>query len=217
MQKESQSLVYSNSAHRTAIGVLGIALPVVLMLGAWLVNNCGLQRSISHYYYTGMRDILVGALWAIGFSLLSYKGYERADDITSDLACFFAVGITLFPTTPEKNASAQAEWIGNIHLSFAALFFLMLIYFSLFLFTKTDPQKTPTSRKLLRNKIYRGCGYIMAICILLIAIYSALPDTATAAFEKVNPTFWLESVAIWTFGISWLTKGEAILKDKTNA
>jgi hypothetical protein len=32
--------------------------------------------------------------------------------------------------------------------------------------------------------------------------------------ERFEPRFWLESIAIVVFGISWLTKGEAILKDQ---
>lgn len=31
--------------------------------------------------------------------------------------------------------------------------------------------------------------------------------------SKLDPVFWLESVAVWAFGWSWLIKGEAILKD----
>ena len=31
---------------------------------------------------------------------------------------------------------------------------------------------------------------------------------------KLNPVFWLESLAIVAFGVSWFVKGEAILKDE---
>jgi hypothetical protein len=31
----------------------------------------------------------------------------------------------------------------------------------------------------------------------------------------LNPVFWLESLAVEAFGVSWLTKGETILKDET--
>jgi len=29
-----------------------------------------------------------------------------------------------------------------------------------------------------------------------------------------NPLFWLETLAILAFGVSWIVKGEAILKDE---
>ena len=185
-----------------------MALPFVLLVGAWIIFQTGMQGSISGYYYTGMRNVFVGALWAIGLSLLSYKGYERVDDIAGNVACVAAVGIALFPTTPQANPSVEASWIGRVHFFFGALFFLTLIYFSLRLFTKTDPAKTPTPGKLLRNKIYRGCGYSMALCLLLIAIYLVLPKQAQSFFESINPVFLLETIAVLAFGISWLAKGE---------
>ncbi len=209
-----KSLVFSYLALRKAIGFLGIALPFTVSLGALIFFQTGIRSSVSSYYYTGMRDVLVGALWAIGFFLLSYRGYERADDIAGNLACVFAVGTAVFPTAPDTNTSAVATWIGYIHYLFAALFFLTLIYFSLFLFTKTNPSRLPTRRKLQRNRVYRVCGYAMAVCILLIPIYSFLPAREVLPLKAYNPVFWLETIAIVTFGISWLTKGEAILKDE---
>jgi len=220
MEKEltaERTLVFSYLTLRKAIGLLGVGLPFTVVLGALIFFQTGIQGSISSYYYTGMRDVLVGTLWAIGFFLLSYKGYERADDIAGNLGCVFAVGIALFPTEPDTNPSMDASWIGYVHLTFAALFFLTLIYFSLFLFTKTDPSKPPTRRKLQRNRIYRGCGYAMAVCILLIAIYFILLNEEASPLKEYDPVFWLETIAIVAFGISWLTKGEAILKDEVSS
>lgn len=209
----NHSLVFSYLELRRAIGLLGIALPFVVSLGARIVFQTGIQNSISGYYYTGMRDVFVGTLWAIGFFLLSYRGYERRDDIAGDLACVFAVGLSLFPTTPDSTAATGAGHIGHMHLAFAALFFATLTYFSLCLFTKTDPRKPPTKQKLERNVVYRACGFTMAACLLFIALYFFLPTNTTWRLKGYHPVFWLEALAIVAFGISWFTKGEAILKD----
>jgi len=211
--RNETSLVFSYLALRKTIGLLGIALPFVLSLGALILFHAGIQSSISSYYYTGMRDVFVGTLFVIGFFMLSYKGYERSDDIAGDLGCLFAVGVALFPTTPDVAAASSTRLIGYVHLAFAALFFLTLIYFSLFLFTKTGPNKSPSKRKLQRNKVYKACGYTMGICLLLITIYSFLPDTMASFLEAYKPVYWFETLAILAFGISWFTKGEAILKD----
>ncbi len=216
MEKESgseKSLVWSYLALRRTVGILGIALPFVLFLGALIIFRTGIQSSISTYYHTGMRDVFVGTLCIIGFFLFSYKGYPGADNVTGDLACLFAVGVALFPAAPDCSVSAAARLIGHIHVAFAALFFLTLIYFSLFLFTKTDPERSATRRKLQRNNIYKVCGYIMSICILLMVIYYVLPEGVTAPIKAINPVFWLEASAIVAFGISWLIKGETLLKD----
>jgi len=54
---------------------------------------------------------------------------------------------------------------------------------------------------------------MMSLCIVLIVIYYFLPDVVASAIEGYKPVFWLEATAVVAFGISWLTKGEAILKD----
>lgn len=215
MQSKSgngSSLVFSYLELRTVIGILAIALPIIVPFGAVLFFKAGMQSSISAYYHTGMRDVFVGTLFAIGFFLLSYRGYEREDEIAGDLAFIFAIGLALFPTLPDGAFSSEDRVIGYFHLGFASLLFSSLIYFCLFLFTKTDPSKPPTKKKLQRNKVYRFCGYTMAVCMLLILVHFAFGDKITLPLN--NPVYWLQSLAIWAFGASWFVKGEAILKDQ---
>ena len=214
--KQESPLVISYLALRKVIGILGTTLPFIISLGALLVFRTGVQSSISSYYYTGMRDVLVGTLFAIGFFLFSYKGYERADGIAGKAAFAFALGVALFPTTPDGDVSQTAQIIGVFHLIFAALFFLTLSYFSLFLFTKTNSSGIPpmTIRKMQRNNVYRICGGVMVTCILLMGIHQLLSDGIKSSLDAFSPIYWLEAIAIVAFGISWLTKGEAILKDE---
>jgi hypothetical protein len=208
------SMVFSYLTLRRAIGLLGITFPFVLSLGALILLRTGLQSSISSYYHTGMRDVFVGTLCVIGFFLLSYRGYESSDDRAGNLACVFAVGVALCPSVPEGLPASGARLVGYAHTAFAALFFATLIYFSLRLFTKTDPDRSPTRRKLQRNRVYRLCGYTMSVCILLILFYSLLPDAMRSFLEAGRPVYWLEALAVLAFGVSWFTKGEAILKDE---
>jgi hypothetical protein len=207
-----ERFVISYLSLRKAIGILGISLPIVVSLGAWLLARTGLQSSLSGYYYTVTRDVFVGMLWAIGIFLLSYKGYDRVDDIVANLSCAFALGVALLPTAPDNGASALAEKISYGHLIFAALFFGALVYFCLFQFTKSD-QKTPSKRKLQRNKVYKTCGIVMAVCIILIGLVAFFPAKQTLFLAGYRPIFWLEAFAIEAFGVSWFVKGEAILKD----
>lgn len=207
------SLVLSYLGLRKAVGVLGIALPFVLAFGGMLLDGPGLQASISNYYYTGMRNVFVGTLCAIAVFLLSYRGYERRDDIAGDIACVFSLGVAFFATAPPGTPSDTQRLIGGLHLAPAAGFFLTLSYFSLVLFTKTDPTKQPTPRKLQRNKVYKVCGWIMLGAIGLIVLHALLSGGITGSLDRLAPVFWLEAVAVVAFGVSWLTKGEGILKD----
>jgi hypothetical protein len=207
------SLVISYLDLRKAIGIIGTALPFVLAFGNILVEGPGIQDSISSYYHTGMRDVFVGSLCAIAVFLMSYRGYERKDDIAGDLACVFALGVALFPTTPDVNITPRDNIIGALHLLFAAGFFLTLAFFSLVLFRKTDPTRAPTRGKLKRNAVYTLCGYTILVCLAFIVVVAFL--SSDSPVKRLDPVFWFEAAAIVAFGVSWLTKGEAILKDET--
>jgi hypothetical protein len=218
---QNSILVISYLGLRKAIGILGVALPFVLAFGQILLRALGIQsslhspiieNSVSSYYYTDMRNIFVGSMCAIGVFLMSYRGYDRRDARAGRFAFVCAIGVALFPTSPLPDATPDQRVIGGVHLTFAALLFLTLAYVSLMLFTETDPNKAPTPQKLKRNVVYQISGYIMLACIALIVV-AALPPIK-AMVEQFSPRFWLEAIAIVAFGVSWLTKGEAILKDQ---
>src|SRR5262249_41053665 len=146
-------------------GYLGIALPFVLVLGQ-VVLRClpVVQDSISAYYHTDMRNILVGDLCAIAVFLVACKGYSPVDAIFGDLAGICAVGVALFPT---NRAGYPKTIISMLHATFASLLFLLLAIFCLVLFTKTAPGNTPTPEKLTRNIVYKVCGWVILVCIVL--------------------------------------------------
>jgi len=206
-----ESLVLSYLGLRKAIGIIAIALPLALVIGMLVLCGPGIESSISTYYHTIMGDVLVGSLCAIAVFLLSYRGYERQDDIAGDLACFFAAGVALFPVKPDASPTGTQEIIGVVHYVFAAALFLALAFFSLVQFRKGDKTKKPTPRKLLRNRVYTICGYAILACIALVGVTKLLSDESP--IMSLSPVFWLETIAIWAFGCSWFTKGEGVLKD----
>ncbi len=206
-------LISSYLELRKAIGVLGLTFPFILGLGAKLIFDTGIQHSVSAYYHTGMGDWFVGTLFCIGAFLYCYKGYDKWDNLAAKLGGLFAVGVALFPTKGAGEVSPTALVISNIHAVCALLFFGVLIFFCLVLFPKSDRGVSLPPRKKARNRVYRACGVIMALCLALSLVYYLLPEGAAARLEPLNPVFWLESLAIFAFGVSWLTKGGALLKD----
>jgi hypothetical protein len=207
-----QPLVFSYLELRQAVGFIGISLPFVLSLGKLAIGSPGLQPTISHYYYTNMGNYFVGSMCAIGVFLLATPGYDVWDRIAGNLAFIFAVGVGLFPTAPCFCSDSTSRKIGDVHLACATLLFLTLAYFSLFLFTKTDPTKDPTPQKLRRNVVYRICGWLILASIASVAFLKLRDVNICLAHHE--PVFLLESLAVCSFGFSWLVKGETILKDK---
>ena len=211
-------LVISFLSIRKAIGVLGISLPLALLFGTFLLNDCQeIQGSISAYYYTSMRNIFVGILCVVAFYLFSYKGYDSTDRILSALSGLASLGVALLPTSVEPpltacvNEVVPDSIISHLHFIFAASFFLISAFISIRQFTLGGPN--PTIQKLKRNNVYRICGYLMIFCIFMIGVYILFLKAQIPELVEYKPVFWLESIALWAFGISWLVKGEFLLED----
>ena len=192
---------------RTLIGVLGLLLPFLLVLfDSFSLGKPAIEPSISDYYDNGAAgDILVGVLFVLGFFLLSYKGYEKIDNVSADLGCVFALGVALFPTTSEN------KLIHNLHFVFAFLLFSTFIFFALVLFRKTDKIKKPTQQKLNRNRVFLICGIIMILSVL--GIILSVQDVFGSEADRYSLIFWFETAALIAFGFSWLVKGEVFWKD----
>ncbi len=217
--KEDPQLI-SFKTLRKAVGWLGISLPPALLMGNYIFSNCThIQDAISHYYYTITGNLLVGILCSTALFLIAYKGYpdDKRDNRWTNWAGIAALGIAFFPTNNNsKDSCAIFNLLDNhlrntIHYVSATVFFILLACISIFLFTKSKGCKT--KQKIIRNKIYRTCGIVIFISILLIGVNEFF-EREGSSLSKIKPKFWLESIAMFAFGTSWLVKGEFILKDK---
>ncbi|HOV99740.1 MAG TPA: DUF998 domain-containing protein [Bacteroidota bacterium] len=215
-----RNLILSYLSLRRMIGVMGISLPIILVLGGLVQENPIVESSISAYYYTNMRDFYVGLLSGVALFLISYKGYEKIDEIVCKLSGICIIGLLLFPTsfngtTPMKVGILQVNnsVSESIHLTFGAGFFVLLAYNSIFLFTKKGPGGGIISReKKRRNLVYRICGCVMILSIIAIFIYQTF--YADTELSKYYPVLICESVALLAFGISWLVKGDTLFRDQ---
>lgn len=178
---------------RKLIGWLGMLLPwiVVVLIGYF-------PPSISATWYTNACTVFMIILgWASGL-LICYKGYELIDDILLTCTGIAGFGICLFPC----RVTYEHEKVGTflvdnyasdiIHCVFAVVFFCLLAYNSIFLFTKGNGEVT--KEKKARNIIFRVCGIGMLASFLILLI-------------PIPCRVWvLETIALFFFGISFLTK-----------
>jgi hypothetical protein len=227
--KNNDAAIWVNSTRnfRRLVGINGMLLPVLLWAFLYFTSgHYNVLESISHYYYTRANTIFIGVMSVLSMFLIVYNAEKRIDFIISFIAGIAAILVILYPTdnlvlTPCAlkctHAISYTEphvFRENFHLIAAAIFFLALAYMSFFLFTKTDKldgQLGP--KKIIRNRIYRACAILMLLSMLVILLFGKYDLMPNLPYDQWNLTFWMEVVAVESFGFSWLVKGEAIFRD----
>src|SRR3989344_5703116 len=155
-----------------------------------VLSYLGLRKAI------GVIGILLPFVLVIGKTILVDSGIESSisayyytvmRDVFVGSLC--AIGIFLMSYRGYEWIDEVAGKIGTIFAIGTALF-------------PTSPQHADTLRIFIGQ-----LHYVFAMGLFLtLAVYSLIFNW--------QPVFWLESLAIILFGISWFVKGEAILKDK---
>lgn len=183
---------------RCMIGWLGMMLPwiVVLLIGYF-------PASISATWYTNACTSFMIILGSAGILLMCYKGYDIVDDILNTCAGLCALGVCLFPcwgpgylaTDLVGTFMIPTNISDKIHFGCAVAFFVILAYNSFFQFTKSSGDMT--RNKKIRNIIYRVCGIGMVLSFGMLL----LPSFGIR-------TWLMETIALFFFGVSWLTKAD---------
>jgi hypothetical protein len=205
---ETGSMVGTFLLLRTAIGWIGTLLPIVVIVGDAAFSSGPLPNSLSDYYYTPMRNILVGALCVLGVFLLLYDVSVRVDRWITNAAGIGVLGVAFLPGSPPvPHLTTSQEVIGNLHVFFASIAFLGLAATMWrFSYAVSDgPQAPPPSPR--GAVFYRVSACVMLGFVLLSGVAILLPLSIQNSTLAIYDT---EAVAIFTFGISWLVKGRAL-------
>lgn len=203
---------------RTAIGLLGLALPALVVLGDLLLDGVAAfpRTSLSAYYHSGVRDVFVGVLCATALILVTYKVFERnADNAFSSVAGLAALGVAVFPTgraaesdplTPLQAAVGE-QTAEIVHFVCAGVFIGLLAALSWFFGRREghrDQQRdgrrahfSPRAWKWF----HRTCAAVVVAAVAFIGLSKA---TGLLASHSVLIG---EVVAVLAFGTSWLAKG----------
>jgi hypothetical protein len=197
--------------HRLVVGILGVAMPVVLILGEYLIFPRGPvtfpRSSLSSYYYSGLRDWFVATLAATGLFLITYMALHRnLDNLISAVAGAGALGVALFPTGPDYGESSPpwARVIGVhtcqlIHYTSAVVFIGALAAMSV----RFAQRERGRSRERAAA-LHVTCALVMAVSAVAALILGSV------GVQRVGPFSGLlivELVCTYAFGISWLVKG----------
>ena len=215
--KFSSNNIFTYRRLRRAIGYLGLFLPIIL-IGLSLIPffKTEVQASISHYYYTNLREIFTGTLSAVGLFLICYKGHGNSsilknDQVLTNIAGVMAVGIALVPVSPDFESQKMYsfipynyQWLGWVHYGFAAVLFgiFSLLAINVFTIGQNRNENIPYST-INENNIYQFCGIVILVLLVLV------PISASYKLFKYS-TLVLESLILLLFGIAWLIKGRAL-------
>ena len=222
---QKDELVLSQLSLRKGLGILGLTLPAVFILASAASPTHSLQKSLSAYYYVAhLRDLLVGVLCAIGAFLVFYRGYSTVprpflilpgwisrhmtDAKLTTLAGVGALVTALLPTC-QPIGPCGSKLMAGFHLAGSVTFLGTLAVLSIGSFTQSDtPRQDWQAEKIWSNRLYTTCGWIILAALAAAGLVLWLDIKSIGPITQ--PVFWLESLAIWSFGISWLVKGDAI-------
>ncbi|MDE0292479.1 MAG: hypothetical protein OXK19_08280 [Candidatus Dadabacteria bacterium] len=168
-------------------------------------------------------------------------GERVSDDQAAYAAGVGVILLAIFPMCCDSvycSFRFSAETLSTVVHYFGAVLFFASIYFMvLYKFTKTynkeERERYECGKCNICNlnhewknscdKVYEACAYTILICLALLILNFLLTDILKKEYfprlidclvnlkENYSSIFWVESVAVWAFGIAWFIKGE---KDK---
>jgi Protein of unknown function (DUF998) len=199
---------------RTGVGVGGIALAFVLVLADGLLfdGDPFPRDSISAYYYTGVRDLMVGAICSTGVFLLAYKVAERnLDNTLSVVAGAMALAAALSPPrlpagitpSPLQDLVGQ-EVTAWTHFLTAVVFIICLALLSFFFGLREGRRKQRKGK--LPPKFWRILHWVCASLIVAALLWMGSYELF-AHWGPRQTLLYGEALSLGAFGASWLLKG----------
>lgn len=226
--REAQLYIRSYLLIRTCVGIIGVALPFVLLIGeASLRGSITARGSISAYYHSAMQSVFVGALCIVAFLLLTYmSGQPHTIDFRlSTVAGVGLFALVVFPTgrpgaseepprcgpdiRPAPDGCSWAEsTLGEqgsavVHGIGAAVFIASLALIS-YAFAYRDHER---QRGVGRAGLHLLCAAVIVVAALWASLGSLLDAPHVL---RMTPLYLGELVAVIAFGVSWFTAGNPL-------
>ena len=187
---------------RRAVGILGIALPILLIIG-----HGKIERAISFYYYTNMSTVLTGILITFGLVLFTYRGgkvpgEKISENQLTNVAGFFALIVALVPTQYGCPIKAifyvhNDPFRGWIHNGSALAFLLLMGIVVITKFAKAP----------YYSVLYKVLGW----CVIGGVVFTVLAFIYRTTHQDVElfkgSVVLGQTIALWAFGAAWLRRG----------
>lgn len=189
----------------------GIFLAALVFIATFMIAYRGDNPRESRYATIAGICTLLVALFPTegrGCELTEFSGRALVDFTRTGGADF----VTITPVTPDTAYFQLIPFARYLHYGSAAILFSFLAYYCFRVFTRViaaeqrQEDHQLSSVKRTRNHIYRLSG--TAIVIAMLAMFAKLVFGGNWQWwDQYNVTFFLETLALWAFGVSWIVKG----------
>lgn len=198
---------------RIAFGLLGVLLPL-LLAAAGLIADGRVQPTISDFFHTTQRDLLVGGLVAIGTFLAVHRGIKRyrgrwiSPDLIAIVAGLAAIGVAFFPNESDTVTTFTQHALGldvspAFHYLSAVLLYLMMSFTCFFVYAPDAGERWEKRFYLVSGAIIWCTGW----GVMILSNIKNGGDGWLAQFiQNNNIVYWDESLGVWAFSISWILK-----------
>lgn len=220
------SIARSYFLMRLIIGILGVALPVLLIAGDAILlrtnaSDILARGSLSAYYHSSMRDVFVIIMAMTGLLLFTYKSTERThENIYSYIAGFAALAVALIPTHIPDDGSATLTGVqhflteqraATIHYVAAATFvaFLGLICRG-FAVRERKAALIPNISDEERKKYLKWASIHALVTLVIFASIAFILLTQWLHIWESHSIFYGETIIALAFGTSWILKSASM-------
>jgi hypothetical protein len=164
---------------RGAMAGLLLALLLSVVLQWWLGTDrsCWLG-SISAYYFTPARTVVVGTLSALGIALIAYEGHSPEENVLLDFSGFMALLVAAVPTVPDTRCGPSPfdetteEIAAGIGVSVPTLVVVALVALAVVAAIRLRSMHDgSTSRAATRTVVLAvGCTAVVVVELVLVTV-----------------------------------------------
>lgn len=185
---------------RHLMEIVAISLPIIFWVSSFW-DDVGMQGSISAFYHTPMRNVFVGAIFAMGMGLYAYKGYNYLENACLTAAGLFLFGVALAPTDAPLGIDNWELPVVHKVCSFA---FFALIAAVCWFGRKHGLQSSGNAGNFcgLSFLSARKITAILMISVLVVAVLLFIADKV-GGIKFSSSTFLIETAALLVFALYW--------------
>jgi len=157
--------------------LLALLLSVVLQWWLGTDRSCWLG-SISAYYFTPARTVVVGTLCALGIALIAYEGHSPEENVLLDFSGVMALLVAVVPTVPDPRCGPSPfdetidQIAAGIGISLPTLVIATLVALGVVAVLRVRAMRDGSAGRPARSTVVLSvvCACVVVIELVLVAL-----------------------------------------------